>query len=172
MADLRLWTTFLRKAEKSMPINRLVCRWPTRIVTVDACPQGIGGYCLESGIVWRYQLPEDLLGRASLNVLELVAALVGVMVEFKMGDKWTDTDVLLSQGDRTSAAGWLAKLTFDDACPMHVAVARAFAEFCIVNDIDHYTQCFPGKENTVADVLSRDFALDDGAVTRLIQENC
>jgi hypothetical protein len=172
VADLRLWTTFFRKAEEGISINRLVCRWPTRIVRVDACPQGIGGYCLESGVAWRYQLPDDLLGRASLNVLEFVAAIVGVMVEFKMGARWTDADVFLSQGDSTSAAGWLAKSTFDDACPMHVAVARAFAEFCISNDIDHYTQWFPGKENTVADVLSRDFALDDEAVTRLIQENC
>ncbi|KAI2500083.1 hypothetical protein MHU86_14410 [Fragilaria crotonensis] len=65
--DLILWKAFLQKASRGISINRLVCRWPTRIVRVDACPQGIGGYCLKSGLAWRYQLPEHLLGRATLN---------------------------------------------------------------------------------------------------------
>ncbi|KAI2491865.1 hypothetical protein MHU86_22693 [Fragilaria crotonensis] len=60
--DLILWKAFLQKASRGISINRLVCRWPTRIVRVDACPQGIGGYCLKSGLAWRYQLPEHLLG--------------------------------------------------------------------------------------------------------------
>jgi hypothetical protein len=79
---------------------------------------------------------------------------------------------MLSQGDSRSAAGWLAKLTFDDDCPMHLALARQFADFCITNDIVQYTQWFPGKKNNVADVLSRDFALNDEEVTKHIHENC
>ncbi|KAI2501767.1 hypothetical protein MHU86_6541 [Fragilaria crotonensis] len=108
--DLSLWRSFLRRAAQGISINRLVCRWPTRIVRVDACPQGIGGYGLQSGIAWRYQLPEDLAGRATLNTLEFLAAFVGMVVEFREGKKWSPvSDVLLSQGDSTSAAGWLAK---------------------------------------------------------------
>jgi hypothetical protein len=41
----------------------------------------MGGYCLQSGIAWRFQLPESLLGRATLNALEFLAAFVGVLVE-------------------------------------------------------------------------------------------
>ncbi|KAI2495235.1 hypothetical protein MHU86_19289 [Fragilaria crotonensis] len=166
--DLILWKAFLQKASRGISINRLVCRWPTRIVRVDACPQGIGGYCLKSGLAWRYQLPEHLLGRATLNTLEFLAAFVGMIVEFHEGAAWTDEDVLLSQGDSTSAAGWLAKSNFNDDCPLHLTIARAFADFCLTHEIDHYTQWFPGKENKVADMLSRDFALDDAALTDLI----
>ena len=172
LEDLELWRKFLRKAADGISINKLVCRWPTRIVRVDACPQGMGGYCLESGIAWRYMLPESLLGRATLNLLEFLAAFVGLLVEHSSGREWSSVDVMLSQGDSKSAAGWLAKSTFEDDCPMHLALARQFADFCITNDIVHYTQWFPGKKNNVADALSRDFALNDEEVTKLIRDNC
>ncbi|KAI2496789.1 hypothetical protein MHU86_17723 [Fragilaria crotonensis] len=48
-------------------------------------------------------------------------------------------------GDSTSAAGWLAKSNFNDDCPLHLTIARAFADFCLTHEIDHYTQWFPGK---------------------------
>jgi hypothetical protein len=111
LEDLALWRKFLRKAADGISINKLVCRWPSRIVRVDACPQGMGGYCLESGIAWRYLLPESLLGRATLNSLEFLAAFVGLLVEHGAGRKWSNADVVLSQGDSKSAAGWLAKST-------------------------------------------------------------
>ncbi len=171
LEDLELWRKFLRKSVDGISINKLVCRWPMRIVRVNACPQGMGSYCLESGIAWRYLLPESLLGRATLNLLEFLAAFVGLLVEYGAGRKWSTADVMLSQGDSKSAAGWLAKSTFEDNCPMHLALARQFADFCITNDIIHYTQWFPGKKNSVADVLSRDFALNDKEVTKLICNN-
>jgi hypothetical protein len=119
LEDLELWQKFLRKAADGISINKLVCRWPTRIVRVDACPKGMGGYCLESGIAWRYLLPEPLLGRETLNSLEFLAAFVRLLVEQGAGRKWSNANVMLSQGDSRSAAGWLAKSTFDDNCPMH-----------------------------------------------------
>jgi hypothetical protein len=92
--DLVLWKRFLQHAAEGISINRLVCRWPTPIVRVDACPQGMGGYGLQSGIAWRFQLPESLLGRATLNALEFLAAFVGVLVECSCGAEWTDADVI------------------------------------------------------------------------------
>jgi hypothetical protein len=166
--DLVLWKRFIFRATNGISINRLVCRWPTRIVRVDACPFGIGGYCLQSGIAWRYRLPKSQLGRATLNLLEFLAAFVGVIVESRTGTPWTEEDVMLSQGDSTSAAGWLARSSFNDDCPMHLAMARSFADFCMIEGIDHYSQWFPGKDNAVADNLSRDFALDDDGITKLI----
>ncbi len=44
-----------------------------------------------------------------------LAAFVGLLVEHGAGRKWSSADVMLSQGDSKSAAGWLAKSTFDDA---------------------------------------------------------
>jgi hypothetical protein len=132
LEDLELWRKFLRKAADGISINKLVCRWPMRIVRVDACPQGIGGYCLESGIAWRYLLPESLLGRATLNLLEFLAAFVGLLVEHGAGREWSSADVMLSQGGSKSAAGWLAKSTFEDDCPMHLALARPFADVVLI----------------------------------------
>ena len=122
--------------------------------------------------MWRYQLPGELLGRAMLNTLEFLAAFVGMVVKFREGPEWTYEDVLLSQGDSTSAAGWLAKSSFDDNCPLHLTIARNFADFCLTHEIDHYTQWFPGRENKVADMLSRDFTLDDEQITKLIRLHC
>ena len=137
--NLVLWKRFLQHAAEGISINRLVCRWPTRIGRVVACPQGMGGYCLQSGIAWRFQLPESLLGRATLNALEFLAAFVGVLVEVSCGAEWTDADVILSHGDSVSAAKWLASSSFDDDCPTHLAIARSFADFCLSRGIDHYT---------------------------------
>ncbi len=143
--NLVLWKQFLQHVAEGISINRLVCRWPTRIVRVDACPRGMGGYCLQSGIAWRFQLPESLLGRVTLNALEFLAAFVGVLVEVGFGAEWTDADVILSQGDSVSAAKWLALSSFDDDCPTHLTIARSFADFCLSWGIDHYTQWFPGR---------------------------
>jgi hypothetical protein len=143
--NLVLWKHFLQHAAEGILINRLVCRWPTRIVRVDACPQGMGGYCLQSGIAWMFQLPESLLGRATLNALEFLAAFVGVLVEVSCGAEWTDADVILSQGDSVSAAKWLASSSFDDDCPTHLAIARSFADFCLSRGIDHYTNGSRGR---------------------------
>jgi hypothetical protein len=100
--------------------------------------------------------------------LEFFVAFVGVLVEVSCGAEWTDADVILSQGDSVSAAKWLASSSFNDDCPTHLAIERSFADFCLSRGIDHYTQWFPGKENAVADILSRYFALSDEEVTKLI----
>ena len=42
--DLVLWLRFLDAGVKGISINRLIYRWPTRVIRVDSCPQGIGGY--------------------------------------------------------------------------------------------------------------------------------
>ena len=83
--DLALWERFVDAAAQGISINRLVFRWPTRVVRVDACPQGMGGYGLQSGVAWRLLLPPDWIGRGSLNCLEFLAALVGIWVEHKHG---------------------------------------------------------------------------------------
>ena len=41
----------------------------------------------------------------------------------------------------------------------------------IDHKLTHYSQWFPGKENPVADVLSRDFELGDSEVVDLIKKN-
>jgi hypothetical protein len=103
--DLKLWEAFVDAAAEGILINRLVFRWPSRIVRVDACPQGMGGYSLQRGVAWRLLLPLDWIGRGSLNCLAFLAALVGVWVEHQVGGPWTEDEVLLCQGDSSSASG-------------------------------------------------------------------
>ena len=122
--DLGLCRGFLDVALRGVPIGRLVARWPTRIVRVDACPQGMGGYGLQSGVAWRLRLDPDLIGRGSLNTLEFLAALIGIWVECELAGGIETDDVLLCQGDSSSATGWLAKSSFGDECPIHMAIAR------------------------------------------------
>ena len=169
--DLELWRGFLDVALRGVPVGRLVARWPTRIVRVDACPQGMGGYGLQSGVAWRLRLDPDLIGRGSLSTLEFLAALIGIWVECELSGGIGTDDVLLCQGDSSSATGWLAKSSFGDECPIHMAIARSLASYLNARSVAHYSQWFPGKENSVADVLSRDFHLRDDEVVELLQKN-
>ncbi|KAI2491163.1 hypothetical protein MHU86_23390 [Fragilaria crotonensis] len=75
---------------------------------------------------------------------EFLAAFVGMIVEFH-GGRVDGRRRSAQSGDSTSAAGWLAKSNFNDDCPLHLTIARAFADFCLTHEIDHYTQWFPGK---------------------------
>eukprot|EP00956_Cyclotella_meneghiniana_P021553 scaffold39375_cov58-Cyclotella_meneghiniana.AAC.1 len=48
------------------------------------------------------------------------------------------------------------------------AVCRKFAEICLDNDLRHFSQWFPGKENDVSDALSRDDDRSDEELTSLL----
>jgi hypothetical protein len=135
------------------------------------CPQGMGGYGLQSGVAWRMLLPPDLIGQGSLNCLEFLAALVGVWVEHQVGGPWTEDEVLLCQGDSSSASGWITRSSFGDECPLHLAIARTMAKYMSDHRLQHYSQWFPGKENSIADALLRDFWLDDEDVVDLLKQN-
>ena len=90
-------------------------------------------------------------------------------MEHQVGGVWVEDDILLCQGDSSSATGWIARSSFGDECPLHLAIARTMARYMIDHELTHYSQWFPGKENSVADVLSRDFELGDTEVVELIK---
>jgi hypothetical protein len=168
---LKLWEAFVDAAANGVSKNRLVFRWLSRIVRVDACPQGIGGYGLQSGIAWRLLLPPDWIGRGSFNCLEFLAALVGVWVEHQVGELWAKDKVHLCQGDSSSASDWISRSSFGDECPLHLATARRMAKYMSDHSLQHYLQWFPGKENSVADSLSRDFWLGDKDIVEFLRQN-
>ena len=72
--DIEFWISFLHLAHQGLSINHITFRSVQRLIRVDDCPQGLGGYCFQSGIAWRYLLPPDLIGRLSLNTLEFLAS--------------------------------------------------------------------------------------------------
>jgi hypothetical protein len=85
------------------------------------------------------------LQKGDAERLGVLAAFVGFLVELGCGAEWTNADVILSQGNSVSAAKWLASSSFDDNCPMHLATARSFADFCLSKGINHFTQWFPER---------------------------
>ena len=78
--DLVLWKSFLDKAHKGININLLVTREPDHIIRTDACEHGLGGYSLTTGRAWRYKLPPDAKNQKSINFLEFLACITGIIV--------------------------------------------------------------------------------------------
>ena len=165
--DLALWLRFLDKARARLSLNLLTFCLPSRILRSDASLHGIGGLSVTSGIAWRWELPWDLHLRTSLNALEFLASYITIYMDIHVGATPTDS-CFLSQGDSTSAMGWLHKSNFDDAEPLHLSLAQATADLIMDHNSCLYSQWFPGDENNLTNALSRDTHLDDDALLTLL----
>ena len=82
----------------------------------DACERGLGGYSA-SGRAWRWEIPTHLQGRAHINLLEFIAAIVGIWIDIIEGAVVPES-CILSMGDNTSATGWLKKSNFKETDEM------------------------------------------------------
>ncbi|MGH7955273.1 MAG: hypothetical protein ACREOZ_04860, partial [Gloeomargaritales cyanobacterium] len=106
-----------------MSLNLLTYRVPTHVFRSDACEHGIGGYSLLSGKAWRWEIPQALHDRVSLNCLEFIAAVITIWVAI-LSEEVADGSCLYSQTDSTSAAGWMSESSFDEhkqSAPMGVS---------------------------------------------------
>jgi hypothetical protein len=163
--DLRLFLLFLKQACDGISLNLITFRRPTHIYRADACDHGIGGYS-KRGRFWRWEIPPNLRCRASINILEFVASLVGMWLDI-IENEILPLSCILCMTDNTSSAGWLRRSNFkeqEDNVEMQKAkehCARTFAKLCIDSKIKIYSQWFPGKQNVIADSLSRDTHLSD-----------
>ena len=61
-------------------MNLLVSRLPDYIIRTDACKEGLGGFLLTTGRAWRYKIPNDAQNSKSINYLEFLACITGIMV--------------------------------------------------------------------------------------------
>lgn len=169
--DLRLWLEFIDQAAAGISINLITYRQPSRILRSDACEHGVGGYSLCSGVGWRWEIPIHLQNRASLNFLEHAASYVAVEVEHHHCPI-PPLSCALSQVDSASADGWLDKSNFEEeSLPCHFELSRRLARRCIDLKIKSCSQWFPGKQNDVADSLSRDHHLSDYVLTQLFSHS-
>ena len=168
--DLQLWQTFLDKAHRGIDMNLLVTREPNYIIRTDACEHGLGGFSLTTGRAWRYEIPRRDRNQKSINFLEFLACITGIIVSLYEGEGEAG-DCFLCLGDNTSSLGWLRKSNFaaDDEQGSHSALARAFALQIAEHGVCHFSKWFPGKENEVADVLSRDHEKSDKNLTSYIK---
>ena len=173
--DLRLWIHFLESAGRGIDFNLLTHRHPTHVSRVDACEHGIGGYSLITGKGWRFELPVHLRQRASLNALEYMATYIQIAMEAATTGL-PPRSVILTGTDSTSAAGWLRHSGFDDDKKstdlLPLRISRALATLLIDSKATLYSKWFPGRENDVADILSRDHHLTNEQLVSLLSSHC
>jgi hypothetical protein len=170
-ADLSLWLAFLSSAGKGIDMNNLTFRHPTHVSRVDASEHGLGGYSLVTGKAWRFEIPTHLRLRASLNSLEHLASYIQLAFEAATSGI-PPSSVILTGTDSTTATGWLHRSSFDDSTPddppLRLWVARATARLLLDHSSTLFSKWFPGKENEVADSLSRDHHIPNAALHPLL----
>ena len=172
--DLLLALRLLNKSNKGISMNLLSFRKPTHCYRADACHWGIGGYNSE-GRAWRWELPTHLQWRATLNMLEFLAAVIGPWID-TLENTLPPMSCILSMTDSTTTNGWLRKSNFDDINQQENAeqnkckleLARNHANRLLDNDINDYSKWFPGKANDVSNSRSRDFQLNNNDITHLL----
>ena len=170
--DLELWLTFLESAASGIDMNLIVSRQPDRIIRTDACKsdykEGLGGFSYTTGRAWRWEVPPELRGRKTLNYLEYLASVVGILLDlYECGDDIRTSTCFLAVGDSTTGLGWLRRSNFADLDEhaSHSALARYFALTLEAWGACLFTQWFMGKLNSVADELSREFRMSDEDLT-------
>ena len=165
---------FLEMARDGIDINYIAYLKPTHTYRSDSCPRGLGGYN-HKGKAWRFYLPENLLFRASNNLLEHLASIITPWIDIINGDLRTG-DCSLSMTDSSTSEGWTRKTNFKDADydnPEETAVrrevSREHAKRFYSKRIREYSQWFPGRSNQVSDALSRDDDRDDKELTKILK---
>ena len=171
-ADLELWLTFLSQAYDGISLNLISFRQPTHIYMTDSCEFGLGGFS-SKGKAWRWKIPENLLGRAHIGLLEFLAEVVAIWLDIIDGDIGEE-DCALSMGDSSNGIGWMHKSNFFEEGETSIdqtaklKTARKLAKITIVAKLKLYGQWFPGIDNIIPDILSRDWHLSDDELLSLL----
>ncbi len=101
--NLVLMLKILYKSKRGIDMDLLSFRSPDRIYYLYSCPAGLGGYS-NQGFVWRFRIPDDLLFRASNNLLEFLMAIIMPWIDI-IGGRLSLGDCALSMTDSTTAKG-------------------------------------------------------------------
>jgi hypothetical protein len=181
--DLELMDTVIKHANKGVDMNNLAYRMPDHVFKNDSCPFGLGGYNVQ-GDGWRWIIPPHLRFRATNNLLEHLANIASKKWGLSCG-LIKKGNCVLTMSDSMISTSWLRKSNFDEDpdCIEDPELARINAavrnEVCredaltmMVNEICDYSQWFPGKENVVADSLSRDDDRTDEELTFIYKTFC
>ena len=166
--DAKLHKVFLRKAQKGINMNLLTFRKPTHIIVGDACEHGLGAFHIESGVGWRWVIPEHLRGRAHINVLEFFTQVIQIWFDVIDG-RIPPFSCILAMGDNTSSMGWLRRSNFKEVANdnnkepetnedwmVKQEIARKCAYLVMEVNSCLYSQWFAGEKNVCTDSLSRD----------------
>ena len=81
--------------------------WAYTHCKADASEIGLGGYSLD-GCAWWWKIPTELQSRASINLLEILAPLVGLWIDQLEGNH-PQLSCCLCESDSSLAAIWLCQ---------------------------------------------------------------
>ncbi len=175
--DLKLMINNIKIAHDNISMNLIVYRRPTHVYCSDSCPAGLGRYS-DSGFAWQYYLEPAHQFWVTNNLLEHIAAIIIPWVNIIWGHLHSG-ECALSMTDSTTLEGWLRKTNFskllnDDPiqATVRLEVARLHSMHYINLGIREYSQCFPGKANVVANLLSHDDDRTDTELTTLFCIHC
>ena len=158
--DLELAKVFIDKVGLGISMNLLTFRRPDIVYICDASEYGLGGFA-SHGRAWSFTIPDDLRNRAHINLLEYLAQIISIWLDI-VENTTKPEDCLLSIGDNTSALGWMRRSNFrqtedtDSSWEVKQHLGRHLANLILKSDTLLYKQWLKGKENVVADSLSRD----------------
>ena len=154
--DLELWKKLLTlTSQEGIDLNHINFIEPTAITVSDACETGIGGF-EDNTYGWRYELPSDLQGVFTINLLEFLGSAITVRRSMRRKHR-TELKKYLAVTDSSCGTGWLYHSSFSPVNqPCHDHVAREFATNLIENNSSLYPQHLKGKANGASDSLSRD----------------
>jgi hypothetical protein len=166
--DLDLWLKLLKRATTGVSLNLLVHRNPTHVYRTDACLHGLGGYS-DRGRAWRFEFPEHLLGRATINLLEYIGTFVSPWVDFVEGQMEPEASIL-AESDNATASAWCHKSNFEsEQRPTHLKVSRRYASFLLEAKAQLVNEWLAGSDNKIADSLSRDTHLSPEIHVQLLR---
>ena len=167
--DLLFWikaVDAIKEGSVGRSFNNILNTLPNIIAFSDACERGLGGFFIIGGRVfaWRFELPEELQGIFTLNLLEFIAAFWTV----KIICDYIREARIRSHVDSTNALSWLKKNNHrPDLQPQHDEVARNYGIVLLESDNSADEDYLQGERNIISDSLSRDTHIPS---TQLIQE--
>ena len=79
--DMKLWIEFLEQSfQKGISLNLISYTEADCTIYTDTSSHGLGGYNKDSGLAWRYKLPDWMIRSFHINTLEFIAATVGIWI--------------------------------------------------------------------------------------------
>jgi hypothetical protein len=182
---LRDWQQLVTELhQRPVPITMLVPHAPHYWAAVDASARGMGGLWLPTTLtvdrqpyIWRHKFPASITNRLvsfqnpsgdiTNSELKLAALVVGHHTQLAHIPNRRHTNTTIAT-DNTPTQAWVAKGSTTSTGPP-AFLLRLLAQDCRAAGSEITPAYTAGSTNTIADFLSRSFALDDAALLQTIQ---
>ena len=171
--DLLFWiraVDAIKEGSIGRSFNSILNTLANIIAFSDACERGLGGFFIIDGRIfaWRFELPEELQGIFTLNLLEFIAAFWTV----KIICDYIREARIRSHVDSTNALSWLKKNNHrPDLQPQHDDVARDYGMALLESDNSSDEDYLEGDRNIIADALSRDTHIPSAQFIQELRNN-